>query len=75
MALREIKDIEKIPEDLRKEIRLLDATFAGKFIDKDIVVYRYMGYFDDLGELDENDIFTDWGYMSTTCSLDYASQL
>lgn len=71
-ALRTMK-IEDIPEELKKEIRLLDSALENKTIDKYIVVYRHMGPI--LDKYNKGEIFPEYGYMSTSCSLDYTSYL
>jgi len=73
--LRTAKTIEDIPKEFIKGIKLLDNAFTNKTIDKDIIVYRYMDPFEDLNQLKKEQVFPEKGYMSTTCSLDYASQM
>ncbi len=73
--LRTAKSIEDVPLEFIKGIRLLDSAFKNKSIDKDIIVYRYMDPFEKLEKLKTGAIFPEKGYMSTTCSLDYASQM
>ena len=58
---------------LKREIQLMDTVFKGKTIDRDIIVYRHMG--PTLHGYKRGDFFIEDGYMSTTCSLKYASEL